>query len=368
MGRSSPHLGYPFEKLNIGGAWSGGNLLVDPLLQASRESVEPIAPQKGSQNPPFLPTPGGSASGMSSETLARYKAMAGRSLPEKSLSGSIGVSKPEGMSMDVDTSGPAAGTLFKPSMPAVLAKRRASLPKAGLGSLSPATTHVTKAPSPLGSAPISLPPSGSPGTLNKLQPVLPDALRTLLASSTALLLDLRPPSTYQASHLLSAHSVPIPSTLLRRPAFDLKKMSQMLSPSSSEAVSKWRDCSDIILIDIDSTISPASSVLAGLAAKFEVEHFAGKMWFVKGGHKAVQAAGSMDMATEGAGKDEPEGRNSAGQGGLMTGRLGKLAFQQGELWYSLYMTPINPRVRVDWFCSRWSSDDITHHTCVLPPE
>ncbi len=106
----------------------------------------------------------------------------------------------------------------------------------------------------------------------------------------------------------------------------------MLTPPSSDAVAKWRDMSDVILLDLDSIHAPEGSVLDGLAAKFEREGFAGQLWFVKGGQKAVQGMNGLSVSGDDGDDKESQVTPTAltGPGGLKIGRLGKLAFQQGE--------------------------------------
>lgn len=204
---------------------------------------------------------------------------------------------------------------------AILAQRRASMPAGSLGSL--------------------------PLLSFRIQPIDPLALRPLLASDKSLILDLRLPSSYEESHLPQAHSVSVPSTLLRRPAFGIGKLISMLtSKVSQDAVSAWRDTKDIILIDQDSTVVTDGSVLQGVASKFEREGYNGNVWFVHGGHTAIIASKNYEVVTGGPSVPDSAtvpatGNNSttstipptpnqlsAVGGGL--GRLSRLAFQQGE--------------------------------------
>jgi hypothetical protein len=105
----------------------------------------------------------------------------------------------------------------------------------------------------------------------------------------------------------------------------------MLSPKSSEAVSQWRDKSDIVLIDSDSTSLASNSSLEGVAGKFEREGYSGNMWFVRGGHAAAKA-NNVELVAD----DEDDMYDESGEdgsGALHVGKLGKLAFSQGETIY-----------------------------------
>ncbi|KAK8864617.1 hypothetical protein IAR55_001867 [Kwoniella newhampshirensis] len=340
MGRSSPHLGYPFERLNIGGSWSGANLWgetgsgrrgsqdssVAPGSSPSRDSSEapssPPPPPTG-----FLPPP--AVRGLSAETLKRYKAMAASG----SLPMAKGKSKDQGGKEDspiVTTTNPSSESGLPP-LPALLARRRGSLPKASAGqSLATPPGHIAKSPSPLASS--STP---SPGP-NKINPIPTKTLKGLLASPSTLILDVRPPSSFRSSHIPASHSLPIPSTLLRRPAFNIQKLTQMLSPSSMQVVGHWKEMRDIVLLDADSVTVPTGSVLDGLAGKFDREGFAGHLWFVKGGTTALKNSGDAPFVTDDEDEEKASGSSQdevapSPTKGLLAGRLGTRAFQQEML-------------------------------------
>lgn len=263
----SPQLGHPFERLNLGGSWSGNNL--------AHSNDEP------SNLPPSSPFNFGSSS------------------------------RPGGSSSSIPA-GPISGRSLGPPSPsgsANLAQRRSSMPAGPLGSL--------------------------PLLQSRIKPLAAPELTNVVSSSTTLVLDLRAPSSYEESHLPNAHSVSIPSTLLRRPAFGIGKLVSMLASAQSQAaVSAWRDTADIVLIDQDSSVVTEGSVLQGVASKFEREGYNGNLWFVPGGHSAVIStkecevvAGSVDSASESTVTTAPSTPRLS-VGGL--GRLSRLAFQQGK--------------------------------------
>ena len=271
-GKASPHLGYPFERLNIGGSWSGANLFD---ASGRRKSLT------GESDPQAPPLP---ASG---DVFAKYRAMAGHA--SANAKGKI-------RSMEVDPKSPEA---MRPHL------------------------AQPKAPSPLG-----------PSSSQTIQPLTPKTFPPLISLPTTLILDLRPPTSFHSSHLPRSHSLPIPSTLLRRPAFSLQKLTEMLSSPSREAVASWRDKRDIVMLDADSTRVLENSVMTGLARKFEREGFQGTMWFLQGGHAALSGT-DIDMVSEEAGSATPEGDRGPG---FMAGRLGSLAFQQGTWAYLAVLT------------------------------
>ncbi|WVF71381.1 hypothetical protein IAT40_006185 [Kwoniella sp. CBS 6097] len=335
MGRSSPHLGYPFERLNIGGSWSGANLWGEEGQgrRGSQDSTSALgsSPIRGniqlSSSPPTAPPPG-PARGLSSETLMRYKAMASGSNPLPPA----GPSKHPSL---FDSSSKSSSAESIVPLPAALARRRGSLPKAStLPTLSLPPSRAGKSPSPLASSSTASSPGAAVGG-KRLQPITPRTLQPLVSADSTLILDVRPPSSFQSSHIPNAHSLPIPSTLLRRPAFDLTKLAQMLPSPSMEAVNGWRSKGDIVLIDADSGTVPDSSVLDGLASKFEREGYTGHIWFVKGGHAAVASQGEIPLTAQGGEGEGPGATAGIGDGpasattnkGLMAGRLATLAFQ-----------------------------------------
>ncbi|KIR59658.1 protein-tyrosine-phosphatase [Cryptococcus bacillisporus CA1873] len=302
MGRNSPHLRSPFERLNIdGGGNSSSNMLRDesPRIQFGESLASPFEGQfRHSASAASLPLsnkqmPTGTGppvrGGLSAETLMRYKAIA---------------------------TGAGKSDIGGESAPLAAARKKNSLlTKHSSTTLGSSTPHSTKSPSPLAS---SVSGSQSPGGM-KPQMIAPVDLAKLLPNSTTLVLDVRPPSSFQSSHIPSSHSLPIPSTLLRRPAFTLDKLTQMLSPHSMQEVSKWQEKSDIVLVDADSGSVPDGGVLDGLAGKFGREGYSGRLWFVKGGHAAMKLSGVLALVSDDDEEPQPQ-QGAAGVGaqkGLM---------------------------------------------------
>ncbi|WWC89099.1 uncharacterized protein L201_004017 [Kwoniella dendrophila CBS 6074] len=318
MARSSPHLGYPFERLNIGGSWSGANLWGEGA-QDRRGSADSTGggsnqPLQLSSPPPINLPPPGPSRGLSAETVLRYKNMAS--------SGSTPLPMAKAATQGVlphSDSTPLA-------LPPALARRRGSIPKGSIPtpSLSLPPSRAGKSPSPLSTA--SSPGAGLGG--KRLQPITAKSLLPLLSSPSTLVLDVRPPSSFQNSHIPSSHSLPIPSTLLRRPAFNLEKLAQMLPQHSTEAVRKWREKGDIVLVDADSGSVADGSVLDGLSSKFEREGYSGHLWFVKGGHIALTSNADIRLVAENEADSQSNKSQSGDYNGLMAGTLGTLAFAQ----------------------------------------
>lgn len=196
-----------------------------------------------------------------------------------------------------------------------LAHRRSSVPTSPFNLNNP-------------SAPTSSSPLAASSSTSRLQPISAADLVEIVESETTIILDLRPPSVYEASHLAKAHSMSVPSTLLRRPAFGLSKLIQMLGVSAQATVSNWKGKSNIVLVDQDSSSAPEGSVLQGVSSKFEKEGFSGNIWFVYGGQAAIEGNSSFKFEASDAGSDDtPPAVESTPVPGL--GRLSRLAFQYG---------------------------------------
>ena len=80
------------------------------------------------------------------------------------------------------------------------------------------------------------------------------------------------------------------------------------------------------MLDADSTKITPDSRMNGLAGKFEREGFQGRLWFLQGGH-AVLRSSKIKLVTE----EENGEESNVESKGFMAGKLGSLAFQQGEL-------------------------------------
>lgn len=118
----------------------------------------------------------------------------------------------------------------------------------------------------------------------------------------------------------------------------------MLPQPALGAITRYRDMADIILIDQESHDAPEGSVLKGLSMKFYKEDFKGQIWFVKGGIAALIHRREIEMEHGEDTEEEEQSSNGANNGPLapstapsslsaarlMAGRLGKLAFQQGN--------------------------------------
>lgn len=126
--------------------------------------------------------------------------------------------------------------------------------------------------------------------------------------------------------------MPTPFPSLRRcyAAQTFSKLCQMLDGPSRDAVGHWRDKADIVLIDQDSAVALGGGVLSGLTGKFEREGYAGKLWFVAGGHAAVEDQECVECVCEEGTLDANPTPSLKGSATLGIGRLPRLAFQHCE--------------------------------------
>lgn len=83
------------------------------------------------------------------------------------------------------------------------------------------------------------------------------------------------------------------------------------------------------MIDQDSTVVLEGCVLLGLTGKFEREGFGGKLWFVSGGHAAVEDQDCVQCVCDGPADANPTPPPSS-NASLGIGRLPRLAFQHSE--------------------------------------
>jgi len=239
-------------------------------------------------------------------------------------------------------SGPGRSALpMKLNLPPGMANRAAPTASTGPTSVSstPGTSMSKPSVNSTGKTESTLPLPLAPG-------LLPPMLNA--NEGPVLILDLRPPSSFVQSHLPGALSLPVPSTLLKRPAFTIDKLAQMLSTKAAKSITRFKDAKEIVIIDQDSPIAAPGSVIVGLANKFgnamsesESQARQGHVHFVKGGMAAcqnldgVQLESGQDESSEEEAEAKVDGANSPGsptaQAGRMIGRLDKMAFSSGKL-------------------------------------
>ena len=129
-------------------------------------------------------------------------------------------------------------------------------------------------------------------------------LRTLPADKY-LLLDLRVAPQYAQSRIRNSLSLCIPTTLLKRPSFNLAKLTDTFKNSEEHArFCQWRECEYIILYDAASTATKDALAAMNTIKKFTSEGWAGKACIIRGGFQAVSAVQDdlIDRAPAGGAK------------------------------------------------------------------
>ena len=99
-----------------------------------------------------------------------------------------------------------------------------------------------------------------------------------------LLLDLRVYPQFQASRVQGALNLCIPTTLLKRPSFDIKKLADTFaSEAEKERFSHWKDAMHIIVYDQNSSYLKEAVAPFNVLKKFPTDIWAGRPAILKGG-------------------------------------------------------------------------------------
>lgn len=285
----SPHLGGPFEKLNIGGG-----------LSTAQTSGRGSSTMGGGDPFSFLP------SSQAGSLLAKRWGSGSKKSGSAGLSGGAHANPTNGFgTTPLDSNGqPKESAVASSSSSNSLGPTHSAT--SGHGLFSPGTT-CSSSRAPSSSSP-GVP--SQPNTPASPAPLTPAGLSKLLAESadSILLLDLRPPSSFVQGHIPHSLSLPIPSTLLKRATFSLQKLAEMLPPKPMFEIIHFEDKRNVVIIDQDSSHAPSNSVLTGLAAKFHnaSHRFQGKVWFLKGGIAEGQRQEGLPLVV---GDEDEEGDN-----------------------------------------------------------
>ncbi|OBT55851.1 hypothetical protein VE04_04650 [Pseudogymnoascus sp. 24MN13] len=118
---------------------------------------------------------------------------------------------------------------------------------------------------------------------------LRDFLKTQ-SSSDYLLLDLRVAPQYSQSRIRNALNLCIPTTLLKRPSFNLAKLTDTFKvPEEKAQFSRWSECRYIIVYDSHSSEKKDAVAPLNTIKKFTNEGWNGRAYILKGGYKAFSA-------------------------------------------------------------------------------
>ncbi|KAF8213729.1 hypothetical protein K438DRAFT_1804548 [Mycena galopus ATCC 62051] len=118
--------------------------------------------------------------------------------------------------------------------------------------------------------------------------VPPSALSQWLDDPRTLVVDIRPHAAYSSARIGRAVSLSVPSTLLKRPAFSLQRLSAMLpSVTARTRFSAWRTAPRILVYDADSITLSETSNIQGLLRKFRADAPNVALAWIQGGFQTV---------------------------------------------------------------------------------
>jgi protein-tyrosine phosphatase len=101
-----------------------------------------------------------------------------------------------------------------------------------------------------------------------------------------LLLDLRVSTQYAMSHISGALNLCIPTTLLKRPSFNVQKLADTFKDEEQRTkFENWKSSSYIIVYDASSALLKDANVCLNTIKKFRGEGYDGTLYIIKGGFK-----------------------------------------------------------------------------------
>ena len=99
-----------------------------------------------------------------------------------------------------------------------------------------------------------------------------------------LVLDLRVSNQYARSHVIGALSLCIPTTLLKRPSFNVQKLADTFKDEEQKhKFEKWRNSRYIVVYDATSAQLKDATICVNTIKKFKTEGYEGTCCIIKGG-------------------------------------------------------------------------------------
>ena len=130
--------------------------------------------------------------------------------------------------------------------------------------------------------------SGGPSMLRPVQ--LKDMLEAA-SDGDIMLLDVRSYGAFSTSRISGALNLCFPSTLLKRPTYDLQKLQQHVTGCrNQERFSKWRDTKCVVVYDACSSEKSDARTAVALLKKFQNEKYTGMIYILRGGFVAFMRA------------------------------------------------------------------------------
>ncbi|KFG86033.1 putative protein-tyrosine-phosphatase [Metarhizium anisopliae] len=147
---------------------------------------------------------------------------------------------------------------------------------------SPELTNITRA--------TTLPPKLEMGPSSMISGSQLQALMETVAEGKMLLLDIRSSQSFAHSRIQGALNLCIPTTLLKRSTFDLKKLQQTFQGNlDSEHFSKWRDTDWIVVYDAHASDKRDAVTAQNMIKKFTNEGYQGNTAILRGGFTMFSA-------------------------------------------------------------------------------
>ncbi|KAL2832377.1 protein-tyrosine phosphatase-like protein [Aspergillus cavernicola] len=123
---------------------------------------------------------------------------------------------------------------------------------------------------------------------NESRPVSVEYCAELLKSHEhdSILLDVRPYAHFSNGNIKGALNLCIPTTLLKRPSFDTKKLANTFTDEADRInFARWRQCRHIIVYDAATTNMKDAAPLANVLKKFVAEGWKGDALILMGGFR-----------------------------------------------------------------------------------
>lgn len=141
------------------------------------------------------------------------------------------------------------------------------------------------------------------------------------ANEHTLLLDLRVSTQHAQSHLSGALNLCIPTTLLKRPSFNVAKLADTFKDEEQrQKFENWRKSRYIIVYDASSAQMKDAQICINTIKKFQSEGYDGQLYIIKGGFQEFArrfpsyVANAGDGGSSGSEAGSP-GAPSSGSGG-----------------------------------------------------
>ncbi|KAG8931720.1 hypothetical protein FRC01_000922 [Tulasnella sp. 417] len=177
-----------------------------------------------------------------------------------------------------------------------------------------------------------LPSRPPPPVSSPFKPFQPEDLADLVSNTSTLILDIRQHGQWKKARVCRAISLTVPSTLLRRPAFSLDKISTMLpNPRDREEFQNWPSASTILVYDADSASLSESSNISAILTKIKAAGYSGELGYLYGGINSVLLSSLPGVIDNSLPPDDVTAESTgSGNQFIAVRQLSMSAFQQGS--------------------------------------